>query len=200
MRKVMMLMILMAITQCAANAQVAHHPAHPFERRAIHLGDFRTKIAIANEMQDTCWVNQEVCVWSVAGRIDYVGDINSVLTSGNEGIADSTGTADVFEMLSYATAATGLSLGYSRCETNCNKASIVRVLQAVCVKRTGSGSATRYSACGEPSYGHSEFSVCCDTSTGEPNFFLRSRHLNACNNGESIGCTSTLEFDKAKSR
>jgi hypothetical protein len=93
-------------------------------------------------------VSWNICVWLTgSGQIEYSVDESTIHFNDTCGVVDGLSTAAIFNRIGKESVVQGFSLGYTPCPESGSGTTAVTFV--ACVHRTGSGSSTSFSACGE---------------------------------------------------
>lgn len=101
------------------------------------------------------------------GMIQYSINPGSFRFYGDPLEIDKYSTRDIFRLAEQAAIARGIMEGYTECTPDC-KAVTVRVCQAACVSRSGSGLETKFESCDPTACCVRTYQVCCPDGSGTP--------------------------------
>jgi hypothetical protein len=124
-----------------------------------------------------------------SGQHNYVISIPSISYSGDCSGVDGMTASQILDLIAKATVSRGVALGYTPCPASCAVPTLAKVSQPACVKRTGSGCATHFSACVPIECCVRFYSVCCPNGTTSPQITLLGSQSGGCSGLE--GCEAT---------
>lgn len=138
------------------------NPVHP---DAQYVGMFTTVVTLGQVNAPTGQVGGQILVWALGGgKTEYQLKTNSIQVNGSSAILNTLSTSMIFNLLSQAAVAQGVSLGYTTPSATypTSSANVTTVIQNSCVKRKGSD--TLFKVCDSNNWGTKSYSVIAPAS------------------------------------
>jgi len=162
------------------------------------VGSFTTTVTLSSKVESkgTADVGTMIMVWATnTGKVSYQIATESIKVSGDGSVIDQYSTQEIFGLLSYAGISRGVMMGYTQCSSICSNdpASLTKVYQSNCVRRSGSGLTTHFKSCDSSLLGNKAYSVCCPGGDGTMpviNLVQSNPVKTECQNG--VPCESTF--------
>lgn len=129
----------------------------------------------------------EISIWRTQNGNVYSIQPGSIRFSGDDRAIDSMPTKMLFDLIAQAAVGQGHTAGYSTCPANCGN-NFVRVSLPACVRRLGSGKATRFESCRPGACCTRTYSLCCPDGNGTPTIRLVGSSGSDCSGDTGPGC------------